>query len=326
MSGRGARRVDEATERAVEWVLRLTSGRATDQDHRAFEQWLAQHPGHARAWAEVDGLMARPLARLRDAASAAPALTQAARTALLQHGARRRKLLKLAVLAPGAALGALAVDRYVPLSGLGATYATHTAERRRYALDDGSELTLDARSAADVRYDARQRLIVLRAGGLHVAASADARPLRIRTRHGDIEAGATGLVASLAVTLYETYATVSAIEHALTLMPGHGRPLALPGHGTAAFDDTAAWLRADDAQASWRRGMLSVKDASLAEVVARLRAYQPGVIRLSSDAARLRVFGVFPLDDTRRALHTLEETLPLRIRRYGSWLTLVDLA
>ena len=118
MSGRGARRVDEATERAVEWMLRLTSGRATDQDHRAFEQWLAKHPGHARAWAEVDGLMARPLARLRDAGSTAPALTQAARTALLHHGARRRKLLKLAVLALGAALGALAVDRYVPLSGL----------------------------------------------------------------------------------------------------------------------------------------------------------------------------------------------------------------
>ena len=58
----------------------------------------------------------------------------------------------------------------------------------------------------------------------------------------------------------------------------------------------------------------------------RLRAYQPGVIRLSPQAAALRVFGVFPLDAPDAALRALGETLPIRVRRYGPWLTLVDAA
>ena len=38
----------------------------------------------------------------------------------------------------------------------------------------------------------------------------------------------------------------------------------------------------------------------------------------------LRVQGVFPLDDSERTLAALAETLPIRVERYGSWLTLID--
>ncbi|WP_291378213.1 MULTISPECIES: FecR/PupR family sigma factor regulator, partial [Achromobacter] len=63
---------DALTDRAVDWIVLLTSGQASDRDRQRFEHWLASHPDSARAWAEVDGLMQQPLSRLRDAARDAP--------------------------------------------------------------------------------------------------------------------------------------------------------------------------------------------------------------------------------------------------------------
>ncbi|WP_408908278.1 FecR/PupR family sigma factor regulator, partial [Variovorax paradoxus] len=36
--------------RAAEWMARLWSGEASDQDRAACERWRAQHPDHERAW------------------------------------------------------------------------------------------------------------------------------------------------------------------------------------------------------------------------------------------------------------------------------------
>ncbi|WP_251879143.1 DUF4880 domain-containing protein [Achromobacter sp. Marseille-Q4954] len=325
MSGVSAPRAarDALMERAVDWIVLLTSGKATDHDRQRFERWLASHPENARAWAEVDGIMRQPLAQLRGAAEAAPGPARAARAALLQSsGLDRRRVLKLAMVFSGVSAGALMADRYIPLAGLSATYSTRTGERQTYALEDGSTLTLNARSAVDVRYDDLRRTVVLRQGGLYAEARSDIRPFVVQTRYGAV----TGGQSHLAVNQFDSYAVASALENMLTLQPDHGAALTLPQAGTAAFDHNRAWQRDGAAQASWRSGILSVRDARLAEVIEQLRAYQPGVIRLSPQAAELRVFGVFPLDAPRQTLLALSETLPIQVRRYGPWLTLVDAA
>ncbi len=316
---------DALMERAVDWIVLLTSGQASDRDRLRFEHWLASHPDHARAWAEVDGLMKQPLSRLRDATRDAPGPARAARSALLQtSGVDRRRLLKLAMLMAGVGVGAMVADRYVPLAGLSATFSTRTGERRTYALSDGSVLTLNARSAADVHFDDAQRTVVLRQGGLYAQTQADARPFVVRTRHGEVTAAAAA--ARLSISQFDAYSVAGALQDALTLRPGHGDPMALPQGVSAAFDGNRAWVREDAAQAGWRSGVLSVRDAPLEEVVEQLRAYQAGLIRVSPEAAALRVFGVFPLDEPHRALEALGDTLPIRVHRYGPWLTLVDTA
>lgn len=81
-----------------------------------------------------------------------------------------------------------------------------------------------------------------------------------------------------------------------------GASMALPQAHTAAFDQERTWMLEGHAQASWRQGMRSVRDARLDEVLEQLRAYQPGLIRVSPETAALRVFGVFSLDEPRRTL------------------------
>lgn len=314
---------DALTDRAVDWIVLLSSGQASDRDRQRFEHWLASHPDNVRAWAEVDGLMQQPLSRLRDATRDAPGPARAARSALLQtSGVDRRRLLKLAMLMAGVGVGAVVADRYVPLAGLSATYSTRTGERRTVALSDGSVLTLNARSAADVHFDDAQRTVVLRQGGLYAETHADPRPFVVRTRHGDVTAGTS----HLAVSLYEAYSIANALQGSLTVGPTHGAPLTLHHAGKAAFDRERARMLDDTAAARWRDGILSVRDTRLDEVVEQLRAYQPGLIRVSRRAAALRVFGVFPLDDPQRTLLALSETLPIQVLRYGPWLTLVDAA
>lgn len=310
-------------ERAVDWIVLLTSGQASDGDRERFERWLGAHPDNARAWAEVDGLMHQPLSQLRAASDDAPGPARAARSALLQaSGLDRRRLLKLAMLMAGVGIGAQLANRYVPLAGLTATYATRTGQRRSYALTDGSVLTLNARSAADVHFNEAERTVVLREGALYAQAHADARPFVVRTPWGDVSTRR----AHLAVQLYDAYAVANAIQDSVVLKPASGTPLTLQEAGAAAFDRQRAWMLEDAAQASWRNGILRVRDTRLGEVVEQLRAYQPGLIRVSPNAAALRVFGVFPLDDPRRALQALGDTLPIRVQRYGPWLTLVDTA
>jgi transmembrane sensor len=47
---------------------------------------------------------------------------------------------------------------------------------------------------------------------------------------------------------------------------------------------------------------------------------------MSPQAARLRVTGLFPLDDGDRALEALGNTLPIRLQRLGRWYVMIDLA
>lgn len=61
-------------------------------------------------------------------------------------------------------------------------------------------------------------------------------------------------------------------------------------------------------------------------MVDALARYRSGWIRVSAAASRLRVSGLFPLDDTERALEALRHTQPITLRRFGAWLVMIDVA
>lgn len=310
-------------EQAVDWIVLLESGRATPHDRTRFAIWRDAHADHARAWEEVSGVLRDPVAALQQAALASPEATRAARKAVLQSGPlNRRRLLKLASLGGVLALGAAGLDRYVPLANLMASYATRTGERRRFVLEDGSALTLNARSRVEVHFDARERRVVLQQGAIFAESWSDPRPFIVQTQVGRVSTS----VAQFGVQRADDLTRVEVVQHAVTLQPQHGTPFVVQAPTAAAFDSARAWPHDERSQVSWRHGMLTVRDARLEDVIEQLRAYQAGVIRLSAQVANLRVFGVFPLDDPARAMQVLAETLPIRLHRYSPWLTLVDAA
>lgn len=317
-----ARRLDPIAERAIDWLVRLDSGSATAEDRSAFEAWLDADPRHRNAWQTISGLLQQPVATLREAENHLPGQRHAARLALTAPQ-RRKALRNSAAALLLVSLGGYALNRQHPLGTLVADLHTATGERRQVQLADGSTLRLNARSAVDVEYSASMRLLRLRKGEILIHTAPDpARPFVVQTPHGQARALGT----RFSVRRLDAHSELAVLEHRVQLTATNGAQQVFDAGSTARFDGTRIQPLAASAatRAAWADGQLDVRDQALGEVIDALRPYKRGHLRVSLQAAALRVYGVFPLDDPDAALLALAETQPIAIRRYGALVTLVE--
>jgi transmembrane sensor len=313
MSGRS---LTPAAEQAIAWMVRLSSGRGDARQQVLFQQWLAQDPANAQAWEQLQQGLGGHYEVLRRA----PATL---RDALLQPELGRRELLRGLVGVGVFGGGLWLAGRSEGGRAMLADMRTGTAERRRLQLGDGSELILNAGSAADFAMADGRRLLRLYSGAVVVQVAADrARPFIVRSAQGEVQAlGTRFLVEQLA---HSTRVVV--LEHAVRASLPDGASLDVQqGQAVCLHETRIEPLGADQAYRSdWIDGRLSVLDEPLDAVIQALRPYRSGFIRVSPDVRQLRVQGVFPLDDSERTLMALAQTLPIRVEHYGPWLTLIE--
>lgn len=325
--------LDDATEAAIGWMVTLHSGSASASERSRFAQWLEAHPRHREAWAQLQSPLDQMRAPLRATPQAsAPTAGRLLGDTLARAEARtrqRRNLLRGALGVGGMATGAaLIASRYTPVTQWTADLRTGTGERRDVTLPDGSVLTLDARSAADLHFAPGHRTVTLRQGAL-IAQAAPATnvdggaPFIVRTAHGQVQALGTRFV----VRQEATHTLVGMLEHSVEITTQQGERLRLQEGQSARFDPDRVTPVPDapDATSAWQRGMLEAHDQPLGDVVQALRAYRPGFIRVAPRAAALHVYGTYALDDTDRALAALAETLPVDVHVYQrGWLVVIE--
>ncbi len=317
-----SRQLDPIAEAAIDWLVRLDSGSASAEDRAAFANWLKADPRHETAWVSISGLLSQPLATLKDADARLPGQCHAVRQALTAP-ARRKALRNSAVSLLLIGLGSYALSRQPPLTGLLADVHTGTGERRQVQLADGSMLILNARSAVDIEFSEHTRLLRLRRGEILVHTAVDrSRPLIVRTEHGEARALGT----RFAVQLRDEHSQLAVLEHSVQVTTAAGSQQIFAAARAARYtaSDIQPLAAAAAPLAVWADGQLDVRDRPLGEVIAALRPYKRGHLRISPQAAALRVYGVFPLDDPEAVLLSLAETQPIAIRRYGPWLSLVE--
>lgn len=305
-------------EAAVDWMVLLSSGVAGDADRAGFDAWRRADPRHAAAWETVAAALKNTFAPLPDGVPA-----RAAGAALATAPARRRALRNALGLALAAGGLAVLVDRQTPLRTLAADLHSGTAERSTHTLPDGSLLTLNARSAVDLEFGGRARVLRLRAGAVYVRVAADAaRPFIVVSPDGEVQALGT----VFGVARDERGSIASVIEHSVEVRAAGQRRVLAAGEGARfGADGVGAPDAALAEAAAWRDGMLVVRDRSLGEVVSALRPYRRGFLRITPEAGRLRVLGAFPLDDTDQVLESLRQTLPIEVRALTGWLVSIDL-
>ena len=306
-------KVDPVTRAAIDWMLRLESGQACPSERQVFKAWLAENPAHLAAWQRVAGVLKTPVADLHAVERRSPGQLQAARRAL--QGSLLLLLLGLA--------GAGLVDRVTPLAGLTADYQTATGERKTVELADGSLLTLNARSAVDIQFSNGQRRVRLREGELQVEVAADAkRPFVVTTAQGQVQALGTRFMVRQGSD--ESLASVQ--QHSVLLDTLGGQQRRIETGQAVSFTATQIdpQTPTSRSQTDWLQGRVELHDEPLSALVEALRPYQTGMLRISPEAARVRVFGVFALDNTAQTLNTLAQTLPIKVTRYGPWLTLIE--
>ncbi|MGA4633477.1 FecR domain-containing protein [Pseudomonas solani] len=305
----------EAIRAAAQWYARLASGAASEATQQAWQRWHAADPLHQAAWHRIEAV--------RDQVGQVPG--RLASSSLQGATQSRRLVLRgLVALASAGALGDVGW-RSEPGQRLAADFSSGVGERRRFTLDDGSQLMLDTRSAVDLRFDATQRLLVLRSGALLVETAPDPlqRPFMVETPHGRVRALGTRFT----VTLGEAGSQVAVLEKAVEVSPREGTVrVRLEAGQQLGFSRDAVGnpQPVDAATAAWTQGSLIAIDRPLGELLAELSRYRSGWLRCDPRIAGVRVSGAFPLGDTDLALAALESGFPVTVvRRTRYWVTLV---
>jgi transmembrane sensor len=296
---------------AIAWQLSLDSGSPVERE--AFSQWHAAHEEHARAW--------RQLGMLDQRFSVA---NGPARTALLQsRESIRRRVRKLgsgvASVIAVIGLALFAGERYLPLDYWLADQRTATGEQRTLRLADGTLLNLNTHSAVDIRFDEKQRRIILQEGEILVETGhGDARPFIVETREGSMRALGTLFL----VKREEEGTRLSVLKSAVAAHPQaspeeqilqEGQQVLMRSNGLGPI--VAVNAGAD----AWTRGMLVVDNARLEDLVFELGRYRRGHLGVAPEIADLRITGSFPLHDTDKALSALLPTLPVQIEQHTPW-------
>jgi transmembrane sensor len=298
--GPGRRLSDEA----IDWLVRLGSGRATPKDRLAFLRWRQYSAAHEAAAVEAETLL-RAVGDTRQADQ------------LRRHGEplTYRRPVGRRVLFAGAALASVAVvtvglTSLGPLAALYAGHATGVGGRKRVELADGSFVILNTATAVSVDYSGKERRVVLHDGeALFDVAKDPSRPFIVTA--GDMEVRAVGT--AFVVRLKEVTVSEGTVDVTIGSRPPI-RVVAGQRLDVGEADRLKLSMIDIDAATAWQRGRLIFNRRPLESVVAELQRYRAGRIVVLGDRLKaLEVTGVFDLDDTDRILRAIEETTKAQI-------------
>ena len=300
---------------AIAWQLSLDSSSA--QEREAFARWHAADEEHARAW--------RQLGMLDQRFSLA---NGPARAALLQSRVSiRRRIRKvgsgLASVVAAIGLALFAGERYLPLDYWLADQRTATGEQRTLRLADGTLINLNTHSALEVRFDDKQRRIILQEGEILVETGHDdPRPFIVETREGSLRALGTRFL----VKREDEGTRLSVLKSAVAAHPQATDVEQILREGQQVLmrhDGLGPTIALNPGADAWTRGMLVVDNARLEDLVHELGRYRRGYLGVEPQVADLRITGSFPLHDTDLALTALLPTLPVQVEHHTRWWVVV---
>lgn len=306
----------QALKMAAQWFALLCDENVTEHQRQQWQAWHQQNEDHRWAWQRVEALQSQ-LQGVPGKFSYRT-LDQAGRQSTLD----RRTLLKSLLLLLG--VGGSWLGFQSPLGReLRADYRTATGEIKPIVLSDGSQLVLNTASAVDVRYSAEKRLILLHSGEISLITGRDDRPFWVESRQGAMRALGTHFL----VRENDDQTQLTVLEHAveaqLAQFPQEKRRINAGeqiSFSAVAFGQQQAAGNGD----SWTRGVLSVSQWRLDQVLAELARYRHGRLDCDPAIAGLRVSGSFPLKEPDRALLLLSQTLPIRLQSFTRyWLKVV---
>lgn len=283
---------------AARWLVRLGGADLAPEERCAFRAWLEADPAHATAFAAAERLWAD----LRGPAAELGADGW--------HRDRPRRRIALPMLALAMAALVLAWN------WTGADLVAQPGFPETMILADGSRLTLEAGSQADLAIGPLGRRLELRRGRLFVEVTPDPlRPFVVAAAGTETEVRGTAFGVALAGEGVEV-----AVEHGRVRVRDQAGDVVdlVGGEGIAGTRDGlgAPGPAALDTALAWRQGVLAFDAASLAEVaeavsrVGGLRVLVP-----QSGTRALRLSGVFRADDPEATLAAIEAGLGLTVLR-----------
>ncbi len=196
-------------------------------------------------------------------------------------------------------------------------YATAAGERQHLTLPDGSDLTLNTRTVAEVEWHLRSRQVRLVDGeALFDVTHSTWRPFVVRAGETTVRVVGTAFNVRRAdphVTVTVLRGRVHVVEEA------SGDAVLLTARQAAeSFNGTLTARAAPDPSAAiaWKDGKLMFDRTPLAQAVADINRYRAAPAVLADPAlGRLQISGVFDSARTDALLDLLPSILPVAVRR-----------
>jgi transmembrane sensor len=294
-------------EAAALWAERLAGPYELDE-LEAFEAWMAEHPAHQFAWAEMNALR--------------QAVTPAAREAVMRDAVRaprRQNRRRMGAIAACLGLAAIGLNAIPELAlRLQADAVTARGEMEEVLLPDGSRVALGSGSALDLDFASGARDVrLLRGEAFFKVARDPAHPFTVFA--GTSRARVLGT--RFNVRLDENRTTVT-VEEGKVRFGAVGAPAGdlILTHGQQAFVEAGATQRQPvyDAEAAfaWRGRQIIFYRAPLRDVVAEIERYRDAPVFLVGSAAGTRtVSGALNTEQPDVALEQVVKLLGLRMTR-----------
>lgn len=235
------------------------------------------------------------------------------------NAARRRFLWQGATLGAVAILGAGGV--YIAQQDTvshALSYTTAFGEQKTVTLPDGSEVHMNVSTELVLHYQAhRRQLTLLKGEAMFVVQSDKNRPFIVDA--GQVQVEVTGTVFNVrrhAQGNVEVAVTEGSVQ--VSSGPWWNRQQAslTPGMLAQGSEEQAWSVQRTDvaARTAWRQGKVVFRDQTLDEVVQEMNRYLPEPIELMDEKLkRLRMAGVFNIEDAQGFLLALQEQLPVTI-------------
>ncbi|QHI97406.1 DUF4880 domain-containing protein [Xylophilus rhododendri] len=304
---------------AQAWVVRLSSGQATEDDARAFRAWCALGPAHASAfaqsravWAEMQGA-ARRVAGAEARAAARPARGFSPGRRLVLGGAVAASAGYLALRPP--------LALWPSMLELAADYRTGPGEQRELQLAQGTVLRMNTRTRLDVQDSAARLRLIEGEIEMDIRRGAALAPvLRVNS------ASLAAKDARYNVRLIDGMACVSCLAGEVELSRGTDRVTLAAGRqltfGAAPFGPATA---ADEgAVSAWRKRLLVFDGVALEDVVAEINRYRPGKLILTSRGlGRRQVQASFSIDRLDDAIVLMRDAYGVAVTRLPGGIVLL---
>lgn len=330
---------DKARQEASRWLALLRSEVADAEVEARFDEWLRASPEHAAAYESLDSLWSEldevPAFEQIDVDAAIARVNESERTVTTRpRDFARRPAYVPAALAAGLAVAVLGAAFYfASLSGVDTrmpAYATEIAEIREITLEDGSVVTLGARSKIETAFTPGSREVVLTAGEAFFSIAKDPeRPFFVKTDEAvirvvgtefDVKRGINTVRVSVLEGIVEVMRaddlgadiTPAAVDAAPKQVLAAGEMVV----ATVAVPTLTKTSVEPDVPGAWRSGRLIYENARLAEVIADAnRYYEPPILIASNDLGDIRVTTAFGTGQINEMLSALEYTQPVVVDR-----------
>jgi len=261
-------------DEARDWLVLLTSGRATVADAKALKAWCAQSPAHAQAFEQAKTLWQQ----------VAPALDHVS-----QPRSFGRRAFLGGALAASAAVVMVRVGVPGGFAGLTADYRTAVGEQRQVVLSEGVSLELNTQT----RISRVGQGIELLEGEVEVFAHV-AQPLKVQAGEGWVSAAQARFNVrntdhNVCITCIQGSLSVDIAGRSVRLDQGRQLTYGAAGISDVTSVDTQAVL-------AWREQVLVFNNATLATVVDEINRYRPGMlVLLNKQLGQRRVQARFSL-------------------------------